>query len=388
MGLASLKQDCVKWYHRHVGDTFRDARRQAWRFVRNPRLALEYRGFHQAVARRDWRDVHRRLDSLAAAAERAGDDVLMREAAFSAERLDEHEKSTAWTLAYARLAGHTVETDWRGEDLADATLCVRFMEGEKQGMAAGLAMAGYVAEAARRARHCALVVEKRMVPVFVRTLPQVEVLAFPTAPKPLAGTRLVTANPLTLKAVIGSAPATIEKHFLPLRVDAAVSAELRDRYRAGSNAPLVGLSWWSSHHGKDLPSIEDWAELARSVDATFVNIQYGDNAADLDALKAAGPGRLVVDDSVDQLVDMDRFAAQLGALDAVVTISNTGAHLAGGMGVPTLLVRDDLFRRQWPVLSDCTPWYPRTRVFGKDGREWGDVFAKVKEELAKLPRAQ
>jgi hypothetical protein len=145
---------------------------------------------------------------------------------------------------------------------------------------------------------------------------------------------------------------------------------------------VVGLSWWSSHFGKDLPGIEHWTELVRSTPAVFVSLQYGEVAADLAALRAAAPARFLVDASVDQMVDMDRFAAQLGALDAVVTISNTGAHLAGGMGVPTQLIRDDWFRRAWPVLSDRTPWYPRVRVRGKDGRTWAAVFEQVRAGLA------
>jgi hypothetical protein len=195
----------------------------------------------------------------------------------------------------------------------------------------------------------------------------------------------VTANALTLAAMLGTAPAEIESRFLPLQVDAAESAEIRRTYQAGRELPLVGISWWSSHFGKDLPSIGDWAGLVRSVDAIFVNIQYGNVAVDWEVLKEAAPGRVVRDESVDQLVDMDRFASQLGALDAIVTISNTGVHLAGAMGLPVCLVRDDWFRRGWPVLTDRTPWYPGAVVFGKKGRSWSDVFDGVKNQLEGNP---
>jgi hypothetical protein len=224
-------------------------------------------------------------------------------------------------------------------------------------------------------------VEKRMVPVFARTLPRVEVLAYPTEASAKPGTRLVTANALTLRTALGVAPEKVLQRFLPLQADIAVSAKLRDKYRAGRNLPVIGISWWSSHFGKDLPDIGVWAELVRSTEAVFVSLQYGDVAADVEVLRRAAPDRWIVDETVDQLVDMDLFAAQLGALDTVVTISNTGAHLAGGMGVPTLLIRDDWFRRAWPVLSDRTPWYPHTRVYGKDGRPWEEVFQVLKVEL-------
>ncbi len=303
----------------------------------------------------------------------------------AAGRLGEYEYSTQWAHTNARLRGDILKSDWIGDDLKESTLVIRFMESEKQGLGIGLNMAGYVAAAAAQARHCILVVEHRLVPIYARTLPSVEVRAFPADVSAETGTRLVTANALTLMAMMGTSTVEIESRFLPLQADAAESAKLRRGYQAGRELPLVGVSWWSSHFGKDLPSIETWADLARGIDAIFVNIQYGDVAADWAVLEQAAPGRAVQDESVDQLVDMDRFAAQLGALDAVVTISNTGAHLAGGMGLPVCLIRDDWFRRGWPVLTDRTPWYPGAKVFGKEGRLWPDVFDGVKRQLENHP---
>jgi len=384
MALASLKQRTAKWYNRHVADTVKNFRRQVRRAVRHPGLALSHLRFQQAVARRDWADAHRRLVPLADDAIAAADARLVAEMAYAAERLDEHEASNKWAVIHAELNGALAPTDWHGESLADATLLVRFMENEKQGKANGLGMAGYLAEAATRSAHCKLILEHRLVPLFARTLPGVEVLAYPAEAGARPGTRLVTAGALTLRTVLGVAPERVQALFRPLRADAAVSAMRRERYRAGRNLPVVGISWWSSHFGKDLPGIEFWSDLVRSTDAVFVSLQYGDVGADVETLRRAAPDRWIVDETVDQLVDMDLFAAQLGALDAVVTISNTGAHLAAAMGVPTVLIRDDWFRRQWPVRSDRTPWCPQTRVVGKDGRTWHQVLVEVRDRLNRM----
>ncbi len=383
MGRQSIAKNWVKWYRRHVADPFKNFRRQIRRGVSRPGLALGYQGFRRTVARCDWDGAHRRLFPVAEAALKAGDAKLLTEMGFSAERLDEHEKSTAWLAAAARLAGEPKPSEWTGGDLNDATLLVRFMESEKQGLANGLNMAGYVKEAAARAAHCGLVVEKRLVPLFRRTLPEVETVAYPETVAPKDGTRLVTANLLTLRSVLGTSPEGIGGRFQPLKAEPGTSAAIRERYLNGRKLPLIGISWWSSHFGKDLPALEDWAAFVRSTEAVFVSIQYGDIDADLEVLRNAAPDRLVVDDSVDQMTDMDGFAAQLGALDAAVTISNTGAHLAGAMEIPTCLIRDDWFRRQWPVRSDRTPWYPKTRVFGKNARAWTETFGEVRGRLEK-----
>ena len=385
MGLNSFRETCAKWWRRHVADWATNLRRQARRAVFSPRLAWGFHGFRRAVKRRQWLEVHRRLIPLAAAAENARDTRLLSEMAHAAGRLDKPELATQWAYANAQFLGNVKPTDWQGEDLSDATLVIYFKESEKQGLAIGLNMAGYVAEAAAKARHCVLVVEKRLVPIYARTLPKVEVRAFPANVSAETGTRLVTANALTLSAMLGTTPAEIESRFLPLQADPVESAKLRRGYQAGRELPLVGVSWWSSHFGKDLPSIETWAGLVQSVDAIFVNIQYGDVAADWAVLEKAAPGRVVRDESVDQLMDMDGFASQLGTLDGIVTISNTGAHLAGGMGLPVCLIRDDWFRRGWPVLTDRTPWYPGAKVFGKEGRSWPEVFDGVKSQLENQP---
>jgi len=385
MGMNSFRMRFAKWWQRFIADWATNFRRQVRRMIFNPGLAWGNLGFRRAVKQRQWGEVHRRMLPLAAAAEEARDTRLLRDMAYAAGRLDEPELATRWAYANAKLMRSVEPSDWQGEDISDATLVVRFMESDKQGLAIGLKMAGYVAEAAEMARHCILVVEKRLVPIYARTLPEVEVRAFPADVSAKPGTRMVTANALTLTAMLGTTPEGIESRFKPLLADSAKSAELRHSYQNGRDLPLIGISWWSSHFGKDLPTIETWAVLAKEINAIFVNIQYGDVSAHWEVLKQAAPGRVVHDESVNQLVDMDGFASQLGALDAVVTISNTGAHLAGGMGMPLCLIRDDWFRRGWPVLTDQTPWYPGAKVFGKDGRPWEVVFDGVKEHLEKQP---
>lgn len=381
MARSSLSSNLTKWFRRWLGDPWKNLRRQIRRGVRHPRLAWSYQAFRRAIERTDWPDAHRRLRPLAEAAERARDEQLLTEMGFSAERLGEHELSNQLHVACARMSGSHPAEPMALDQLADATLAIHFMRSEKQGLAVGLNMGGYVAAAAKAAAHCALVVEPRLVPIFQRTLPEVDVRPFPTTVEAREGTRLVEMDALRLKETLGTKPENITNHFMPLRADQATADELRDQYRGGRDVPVIGISWWSSHFGKDLPSLAHWSDFLSSMDAVFVNLQYGDVAQDIATLQQAAKDRFIHDESVDQLRDMDRFAAQLAALDAVVTISNTGAHLTGAMGIPCHLIRDDWFRRAWPVLSDSTPWYPQTKVYGKNGRPWPEVLARIRERL-------
>lgn len=77
----------------------------------------------------------------------------------------------------------------------------------------------------------------------------------------------------------------------------------------------------------------------------------------------------------------------MGSIDMLITVSNAGAHLAVGTGIKTILIRDDWFRRDWPVLSDRTPWYPNTEVVGRDGASWSAVFDRIRESIESAHRS-
>lgn len=366
---------------RHARDKWKFWRRQVRRAFRDPRLALGMLKFRRGVRRREWAELRETLPALGQRALVARDPQLLSELRLAADQLGLYETAAAWNSEIAELRGQNSPSEWNGEPLGDSTLVVNFIETIKQGAAAGLRLTGHVAQAASAARRTVLVVERRLVPVYRRTFPGAEVIEGPAVVEPLAGERLFTANVRVLRKVLGSDEPTIRQLHKPLLADPGSTRAFRSSYKKGEDLPLIGISWWSSHHGKELPPLEAWAGLMRNVPARYINVQYGDVAADLDILRHASGRELIDDPTVNQLEDMDTFAAQLASLDAVVTISCTGAHLAGALDVPVILVRDDWFRRDWPVLSESTPWCPRMVVVGKDGRDWKTQFAHIEGRL-------
>jgi hypothetical protein len=362
---------------RILRDTWHILRRQMRRFARSPRLAIEYWRYRRKLRDRDWTGIRTMLRPASQAALSAGDFRFVTELGHAALRLEEYQLGMQLLLSARHMAGESKPTDWQGEDLSGATLLVELMENRKQAVAVGVTVAGYIREAARRAGNTVVVAEPRMVPLFERTLSGVAVLPFGADLTPHLKGRVVTATTVELAAILGYDEKNIGRFYTPIAGHRSEAQELRDRYLNGRSLPLIGIAWWSSHVGKDLPSVADWARLVRDVPAQFVSLQYAQSTADVGALQGADPEKFIVDASVDQLKDMDRFASQIAALDLVITISNSGAHLAGGMGQKMILVRDDLFRRSWPYLSRAVPWYPNTVVVGKDGREWAAVFDEV-----------
>lgn len=362
---------------RTIRDLYDTTRREAVRFLVSPGLAFGHIRFRLGLLRRDWKDLHAKLRPLAAAARRSKDHRVLTELGQAALRLDEPQLGAQLVQESRVIAGRVEPTDWRGEDIHDATLIVRVAELANQGIGGGMRQVGQIATAAARAARTVLIVESRMVPLFARTLPDAVVVPFGTDVSPFKSGKFVTASITDIEAALNFSAAELLKGFRPLVPDRQRADLLREKYRRGRGVHLVGISWWSSHYGKDLPTPRQWMSLLREVPAQFVSLQYGDVGDDLALFNANDAHAVIADPEIDQMRDMDSFASQIAALDLVVTISNSAAHLTGSLGQKMILVRDDLFRRNWPHLSRSVPWYPNTTVIGKDGRNWSEAFGEI-----------
>ena len=86
-----------------------------------------------------------------------------------------------------------------------------------------------------------------------------------------------------------------------------------------------------------------------------------------------------------ELDDFEDTAALIQALDLVITVDTSVAHLAGALGKPVwILSRFDGCWR-WLEDRDDSPWYPSARLFHqKQEGDWDEVVARVAAELAEF----
>ena len=78
------------------------------------------------------------------------------------------------------------------------------------------------------------------------------------------------------------------------------------------------------------------------------------------------------------------FAAQVAALDAIVSISNTTIDMAGMLGVPTVHICDDSYFRSWWPRSGPSSWYPGMVFLYRQHRLWSDVLAEAPKRLEQV----
>ncbi len=71
------------------------------------------------------------------------------------------------------------------------------------------------------------------------------------------------------------------------------------------------------------------------------------------------------------------LAATLANLDLLVTVDTLAAHLAGALGVPTLLLLKQNADWRW-MSGSTTPWYPTLKLIRQtELNDWGPVISKV-----------
>ena len=91
---------------------------------------------------------------------------------------------------------------------------------------------------------------------------------------------------------------------------------------------------------------------------------------------------ILIDRNVDQFNDIDLFAAQVAAMDMVITIDNSTAHLAGALGVPVWLLLPFASDWRWFRRREDSPWYPSMRLFRQPQRgNWQSVVENIRHAI-------
>ncbi len=170
-----------------------------------------------------------------------------------------------------------------------------------------------------------------------------------------------------------------------LRADPALTETLRLRYGPAPDERLVGVAWSSANPATGADKslrLDDLAEIARTPGVRLVNLQYGDTERERTAFECAHGVSLIDDPDIDSLADLDGFAAQVAAMDLVISISNLTVPLAGALGVPTWVMAPVKMDWRWMRDRPDSPWYPSVRLFRRAiGDDWSPVLTAIQTAL-------
>jgi hypothetical protein len=131
-------------------------------------------------------------------------------------------------------------------------------------------------------------------------------------------------------------------------------------------------------------TLQHLAPLAALDDVVFVSLQKGAAAKQL--RQSVLQSELPLVDWTGEIGDFADTAALVDALDLVISVDTSVAHLAGALGKPVWLLGKFDGSWQWLVDRDDSPWYPTMRIFRQpQAGDWNSVVSAVKDALLARP---
>ena len=188
---------------------------------------------------------------------------------------------------------------------------------------------------------------------------------------------------LSLPFALGISPDTVPADTPYLFAEPQLVAAWRRRLVGPGRK--IGLVWaGSARHGNDANrsiAVEMLRPLLNVPQTAWYSLQVGGRA---DQVAALG-----IDDIVDLspvLTDFAATAAAIAALDLVVTVDTSVAHLAGALGRPVWTLLPTPADWRWMTDGEATPWYPTMRLCRqRQPGDWPEVIDRLAADLAAGP---
>ncbi|HEX4408355.1 MAG TPA: tetratricopeptide repeat protein [Xanthobacteraceae bacterium] len=294
------------------------------------------------------------------------------------EGWDEYE----WRLRSTERTGPKFpEIPWQGENLAGKHIYVQ----AEQGFGDTLQFARYMPLLAARAGKVTIRVHQQLVTLLRESLPGIEVLGDRGNATPYQCDAVLLSLPRTFRTRLETIPAEVPYLHPPVDVTQRWQKKL-----SGLKGLKIGIVWAGNpDHVNDSRRSVDLQALSPLFDipgTSFVSIQHGPRTADLKKLKRKPP----IEDLGSQFGDFTDTAGAVAALDLVITVDTSVAHLAGAIGKPVWVIVPWVTDWRWLLNREDNPWYPTMRLFRQKrtgnaaGEETSAVLARLVDELKAL----
>jgi tetratricopeptide (TPR) repeat protein len=292
---------------------------------------------------------------------------------------------TGWALYDARRRTATAQMRafrqplWQGEELRGKTLLVH----AEQGLGDIILFSSCLPDVISQAAHVIVETYPRLAALMQRSFPDATVVSHDVRG---AGTAWLNAlPPVDFQTPIGSLPrwlrpsrAAFSPHAGYLRADAGRVERLRHQLTQIGPGLKLGITWRGG--------LARTAGLQRSIElqgllttlaplgAQLVSLQHDATAEEIaQASEACGT---TLTHWAEEVADQDAAAALTCALDAVVTVCQTQAHLTGALGRPGCVLVPRHPNWRYGLEGDSVPWYPDLHLLRqRDAGDWGPTLS-------------
>ena len=155
-----------------------------------------------------------------------------------------------------------------------------------------------------------------------------------------------------------------------LKVDEKKLEEIKRKLSIHKKKYKIGLSWksFSDKFATDKSlNLKDLKKIFSLTNCDIFNLQYGVVEDEINSFNNTAKNKLLSIEGLDLINDFEGIASLLKSLDVFISVSNSTAHLAGALGVKTILIKPENFAvfHYWNQKTDTTPWYPSVRLIDK-----------------------
>ena len=260
---------------------------------------------------------------------------------------------------------------WGNQQLKDQRLYIYW----EQGLGDTIHFARYVLLAAAAGAKVAFSVQDPLRRLFKGFEPAVTVIGQNEAPTEFELHCPLLTLPLAFGTRLETIPAFENGYLTAPPEDVA-----RWHQRLPKGRRRIGLVWSGSQaHANDTNRSLALAKIAPLFQPgdVWVSLQKEVRDRDRAALEASG----ILDVSAE-LGDFADTAALISALDLVISVDTSVAHLAGALGKPTWVMLPFAPDFRWLLDREDSPWYPSMRLFRQSrAGDWDGVLARIGEAL-------
>ena len=143
----------------------------------------------------------------------------------------------------------------------------------------------------------------------------------------------------------------------------------------------IGISWKSlknRYSSEKSLLLEDFKNIFKIKNSIIFNLQYGDVKEDLKNFTKKQNYKIITLETLDLFNNFSGLANLLKNLDFFVTVSNSTAHLAGALGVRTILIKpaNHASFHYWNYEDGKTPWYKSVNIISKENLKDKNFMSK------------
>ncbi len=273
-----------------------------------------------------------------------------------------------WEWRWAKSMENQIQNfnipEWNGEPLEGKRLLVW----TEQGIGDQIMFASTLPDLCKLTPYIAWECDARLVPLFSRSWPEVNFIAqsISKTGKPIV--KLWPTSDYHIPAgslckILRNDASKFPRRESFLQASNSEVRRIRKTYKdLFPGKLLAGISWrggtsvGTNKYARTLNPAE-MQPLKTLKNVKFIDLQYGNTLEDRAAMETFGL-EIYHDPEIDPLLNLDLQAAQISALDLVLTVDNTTVHLAGALGTPTYLLLSTDPDWRWGLNHEISYWYP------------------------------